>query len=623
MNDNASASQSGNALAVVLVACITISGFLFASLVSTAAGLRRSVQSLDSVRTSALAQAGVERTMALLRSAAKKYNTINPLDGIKALFAAGPYVPFVAEAMVVDGQSLGEYTVSVTAVDNGSEGLDVTIDSTGYYPVAPVHTAAGAARPRRQSLRVSLYVGLEKSRVFDNGYFINNWGWFYGSNMNCRGNARSNGQFDVAGYRPMIGGQPTYDSLSWAGGTASLSGYRDDNGDGLLDGGDGGIFSGWDIVAASAVRGAGGLAANQHEFEAPVEMPNLTNLSMYEAKATASGSYVKAGATTLFTGVYGDDAGEKQNLYLIGTAANPIEIHGSVVVRGNVVIAGVIKGQGAIYSGGNVYVPNNLTYENPPTTNRPVDNTQAATETWLSANKDKDFVALLARENVVVGDHTNATWRSYVSRWLGDAMNKSAEDSGEDGIPNTRAGKDGVVGTEDDDVLEGDSVFTVQTYTELDEALGLIPPGLGVGSVIPGSGEDIDGDGVHDDTLSLADLDLPASLDTTNWGGTITGPVTYSSIASTAMTRLDGACYTNHAFAWLTLPASDINLNGAIVSRNESIVYGGPSLNFNYDCRLLGGSTSLIGEMLPRTLSDMQVQAWMMLDFDPNQALSN
>ena len=61
-----------------------------------------------------------------------------------------------------------------------------------------------------------------------------------------------------------------------------------------------------------------------------------------------------------------------------------------------------------------------------------------------------------------------------------------------------------------------------------------------------------------------------------------------------------------------------IQMNGALVSRNESIIYGGPSLNFNYDCRLLGGSASLIGDMLPRTLSPFWLHDWMVLDTDPN-----
>ncbi len=58
---------------------------------------------------------------------------------------------------------------------------------------------------------------LAPSRVFDYAYFINNWGWFYGDTIYCNGNARSNGQFDVAGYKPTVTGQPIYDDVDWNG----------------------------------------------------------------------------------------------------------------------------------------------------------------------------------------------------------------------------------------------------------------------------------------------------------------------------------------------------------------------------------------------------------------------
>ena len=53
--------------------------------------------------------------------------------------------------------------------------------------------------------------------MFDYGYFINNWGWFYGNTIECYGNARSNGQFDVHGYSPTVTGQPVYDDVAWNG----------------------------------------------------------------------------------------------------------------------------------------------------------------------------------------------------------------------------------------------------------------------------------------------------------------------------------------------------------------------------------------------------------------------
>jgi hypothetical protein len=614
--------QRGNALIAVLVTTIAISGLLYGTLTTTRADLRTSSRSIDDVRTHALAQAAIEQTLHELRQAGRKFGTLNPLQGIRNLFTSGSWVAFAGASHIVGGQKFGEYSATVTIVADSGDDLELRIDATGYFPHAPMHAAPGRPVARHQSLRLDARFGLEQSRVFDYGYFINNWGWFYGSNLFCRGNARSNGQFDVNGFAPTITGQPTYDGLTWSGGNASLTGYRDDNGDGLLDGGDGGIFAGWDVVGVANVQGGGGAAQNQHDFQDQVEMPNLSDLTVYEQTAIARGGTISVGGVPLFTGVYGDDAGEKQHIHLVGTSTNPIRIDGPVVIRGSVVLSGVITGKGAIYSGGNAYIPNDLEYLDPPTSARPADNTQAATEAWLTANRDKDFVAVLSRESVVLGDHTDSSWRSSVDGWLNHTMNQSKEDAGEDGIPNTRAGKDGILGTGDDDVLEGDGVFTVATYTAADALAGLIPPGRSVGQPIPGSGEDIDGDGVFDDTVQLTDLDLPAPLDPAYWGGTLTAPTTYDTLASMTMTRLDGVFYTNHAFAWHTSPTTPIHLNGAMVCRNESIIYSGPSMNFNYDCRLLGGNSSIVGDMLPRTLRTISTSAWMVLDQDPNIGLT-
>lgn len=623
MNQRTNEREAGNALVAVMVSTIAISGLLYGSLSTTAVDMRSSVRSVDDVRTTSLAQAGVEQTISMLRNASQKLGTIDPMQGIRNLFAGGQYAALTAAPVSIGGRTFGECTTKATAVVNEPDRMVVAIDSTGYFPVAPSNLPPGAEPPRHKSMRVTVEFNLERSRVFESSYFINNWGWFYGTNIFCNGNARSNGAFDCANYGPTVTGQPTYDDLTWDGGDALLTGYRDDNGDGLQNGLDGGMFAGWSIAGSNNVkRSGGGLlpASNKHQFTEQHEMPNLTNLSSYEARAIEKGSTIKVGGTVLVNGVYGDGPGEKQHLYLIGTAANPIEINGPVVVRGSVVLAGVIKGQGAIYSGGNVYVPNNLQYADAPSTSRPANNTQAATEAWLEANRTKDFVAIMARENVVLGDHTNGTWRSYVSSWLAHSMNKSREDAGEDGIPNTRKGRDGILNTADDDVLEDDGQFTVQRYTADDAARGLIPPGFAVNSPIPGTGEDIDGDGAYDNTLTLANLDLPAALNTTNWGGTIGGSVTFSSIASGAMTRLDGAFYTNHAFAWLTTPSSAIHMNGAMVSRNESVIYGGPGLHMNYDARLLGGSNTVIGDLLPKTLGPVVVRDWTVLPSDPHAA---
>ncbi|MSR60895.1 MAG: hypothetical protein EXS08_00415 [Planctomycetes bacterium] len=458
------------------------------------------------------------------------------------------------------------------------------------------------------------------SEVFDYAYFINNWGWFYGKTIYAKGSVRSNGQFDAAGYSPTITGQPHYDEVSWNGVAATLTGYVDDNGDGLKDGNDGGTFSGWDIVAAQNVQGLGGQASNQHDFQDKVPMPNLSDLSLYESSATQENGSITIDGVEVSDAVYGDEPGELPNLFLVGTAAKPIVISGPVVIRGDVIVSGVVTGQGAIYSGRNVYCPNSITYANPPTSARPADNTQAATEAWLTSNWNKDLLGLFARENVVVGDCTNWLWQYYENWWMSDALNSSLEDAGADGIPNTKAGRDGILGTSDDDLLEGDGLFTIEHYSAEDEDLGLIPEGMSVGDPLAGSGEDIDGDGAYDDGANLADVVLTKPLDTATWGGNMPlgGIASYSSIASLYANTLDAIFYTNHSFCYLVLGGSPANINGALVSRNENIIYGTPSITINHDSRLLGGASGRASAYLPLALQPVEVLRTVILDSDPN-----
>lgn len=51
---------------------------------------------------------------------------------------------------------------------------------------------------------------------------------------------------------------------------------------------------------------------------------------------------------------------------LVGTALNPIEIHGPVIIPGDVIIRGRITGQGTIYSGRNVHLVGGLVYQAKP-----------------------------------------------------------------------------------------------------------------------------------------------------------------------------------------------------------------------------------------------------------------
>jgi hypothetical protein len=614
--------RRGNILVGTLLCAICLFGLVYATTTLSSVEMKKSRESIDEVRSKYLAESGVEQTLHFLRDAIKKTSIFHPLQGMKNLFAAAPVInPFIGEPIMDGAAQIGEFTVTMEMIDQTADSVTVVIDSSGYIPVAPVNLPPGERIKSWHGLTVTVHYEIAASKVFDYAYFINNWGWFYGSTIICNGNARSNGQFDAAGYAPWVNCQPTYDKVNWDGVNATCEGYQDDNGDGLQDGLDGGIFSGWDIVNVHNLRGQGSNPDNQHEFQESVPMPNLNDLTHYETLAIAEGGNINIGGNPMSDAVYGDDAGELGNLYLEGTAADPIEITGKVVVRGDVIIHGPVTGKGAIYAGGNIYCPNSIQYVNGPTTPRPVDNTQAQTEQWLTDNWNKDFLGLFAKENVVVGDHTDATWRNHVSGWMNNAMNKSEEDSGEDGIPNTTLGRDGIQGTADDDVLENDGNFTVEYYTQGDFDNGLIPPGRNIGDVIPGTGEDIDGDGQYDPTISLADVDFTVPLDQANWGGNmpVGGIPTYNTIATLQANHLDAVFYTNHAFCYVVQGANSAQVNGALVCRNENIIYGTPDIQFNYDCRLLGGGAGMMKDLLPRGVKPPRFLRWEWLEEDPNR----
>ena len=615
-------SKGGTALVSTLVVFTGVFGLLYATSLVSIEEASEARDSIDQVRAEALAEAGAERGMNFLALAVEKTEGVDPIDGLVQLFDGnGVFTPYTGETLTAAGTKIGEYSVTMRLLDAQVDEVTIAIDATGYLPAAPQNLPEGTRVQEWKAVSTTVRYSLTPSQVFDYAYFINNWGWFYGNTIVCNGNARSNGQFDAAGYSPTVSGQPIYDDVVWNGTTATLIGYQDDNLDGLEDGNDGGVFSGWDIVGAENLQGVGGNPQNQHDFDGYVGMPNLSNLGSYEASAKQESGSISIGGMQVSNAVWGDEGGEKQNLFLYGTPSDPIELNGKVVVRGDVIIFGTVTGQGAIYAGGNIYVPDSVTYLDPPTSERPADNTQAATEAWLSANWNKDFLGLFAAENVVVGDHTDSDWRSYVGGWMSHSLNASAEDAGIDNIPNTRAGLDGILGTADDDVLEGDGVFTVQTYTQQDADLGLIPAGFSVGDPIPGTGEDIDGDGQYDGTTTLADIDFDSSLTTSEWGGNMPpgGISKYSDIATLTATHLDATFYTNHTFAYVVVGSETAKINGALVSRNEDIIYGTPTIEINYDARLLGGRSGLAGGLLPHLTEAPEIVSWRVLDRDPNR----
>ncbi len=632
--------ESGSALAILPVSLIMAVGLVVATLSMSTSNVVDTYRETRRIQAYYMAKAGIERQVFDLKLLTQTAVLVDPFKGIEDFHNKKTYdngvqlkpfpPPPLQEALL---GPTGEPVLAATELLNNGvvlpgtfdvsmriEGFDaanpgnmsssrrfVTIRSTGWVP------AKGAPDAVSHTIETTILVELSSSEVFDYAYFVNNWGWFYGNTIVANGNVRSNGQFDAGGYRPAVNGSPRYLGANGS----DLYGYIDDNNDGARDGKDGGVYAGWDIVGASSIGGMGGIQKdgeyiNQHDYDGQIDMPNLTDLALYEQHGIATGASVSIGGTQIVDAVYGDDPGESGHLVLIGTSSNPIEINGTVVVRGSLIIKGVVQGQGVIYSGGNVYVADDVTYANPPSTVRPSGTTELEFESWLQNNESADALGLFAREHVVLGDYTNGSWRSYVNSWMNSSLNKSEEDAGEDGIPNTSAGLDGIPGTSDDDLLEGDNNWSVDTYSSLHESLGQIPPGSAVGDPIPGTGEDIDGDGAYDGPFHLSEFDLPVSLNSGQWGGNLPGGTSsFNQIATRNIANFDAAMYTNHALAGLIFAWGDrVKFNGCVVSRNEAIVYGANGLDVNHDVRLIGGGDNF-GYYLPRTFKDIRfMKTW-------------
>lgn len=604
-------TSRGSALIVAMVAMIMAVTIAYSAL-SISTSHRKDLQrSAADLQARYAAEAGIHRGIQRIQSTLGRAFA-DPFQGLdNLLFVAGntaqPQKVRAAsdEPVLRNGRSYGTFSVSLDGVSRGN-GRDITVRATGYFPDAQNFTT-------RHSMEVVVRVSKGTSEVFDFAYFVNNWAWLFANNITSNGNVGSNGQFDAATRSPTVNG---------------ITRYGDVVGSDLQNpASSGGIYSGWDIVNAGNVQGMGGAKANQYTFEEPIPMPNLNQLDLYEARALAHGSRIELGGQVdglgnpapnlpLCDAVLGDGAGEMNHLILVGTVAEPIVIDGPVVVRGDVIIKGVVKGQGAIFATGNVYIPDDLTYLNPPATTFPASDSEADTEAWLAANQGADFLALHANESIVMGDYLDYNWMTYMDTWLSHAMNPSVEDTGTDRIPGTAVGRDGIQGTGDDDILEDDSLWTVEYFSQEDFDLGLVPPGYQVGDVIPGSGEDVDGDGVFDDTLKVQDLFLKQPLDAAHFAGNLPAGITsYSDIASMNMTRVDGALYTNHAAALVTLATGqDFHFFGSLASRNESVIHGTNTLNFDYDRRLLGGGNATIRNFMPEVVKPLQVLAWRSLE---------
>ncbi|MEJ0090053.1 MAG: hypothetical protein WDM80_09960 [Limisphaerales bacterium] len=376
------------------------------------------------------------------------------------------------------------------------------------------------------------------STVFDNEYFLDNWGWWWGSSITGNGAQRSNWDFDFQG-RPVANGY-VY--------AADLVQQNEVN-----------------YNVGQGTPPVSGLAGNDpvtyiHPGAQRVEMPRLLDFSNYIASALSntSSNGIWIGSTQVVFGVQNN--GTKTGIYLVGTAANPIIVKGTAVVPGDVIIKGKVSGKGTLYVGGQLYIAGDLTYANPPDFSTAPETMSATNrDAWVQNNQNADLVAFAVKGSIFGGDVTASDWINYEYNYPGSGLSHVGDES--------HLGQDGILGTGDDDIPFVHPDGTTSTWYDAD-----------------GNGQ-VNGNYNYNNDINMttARANQILGYPTTGTGNNAT-PVAYSSFATSNMGSLDGIYYTDHAAA-IRMQQGGAVYHGSIISRNEQIVFTS-SLVFTYDSRI-------------------------------------
>lgn len=290
---------------------------------------------------------------------------------------------------------------------------------------------------------------LNRSSVFDYAYFINNFGWFYGVDCVVNGDIRSNFDVELRSRDLVLNGH------SYAAGVNDLKkpyqSWR------------------WDLYKNNwysqyfrpvyhvdlnkhnddSVFEWGYNDSGRHNYVSELEMPYIGDLADYKTYAQEEGGTISIGGVTVVNNVYDglgpsgvSGAADEGTLFLYGTEANPIVIDGPVVIDGDVIIKGYYTGQGTIYAKRNIHVIDSVVAKDPSLWKQP-DTDENFNDTTLPDNLERDFMGLVARGSVVLGDpDAFSSYNQYFKPPFTDAYPVSATDSDigyvsytSDGIP--------------------------------------------------------------------------------------------------------------------------------------------------------------------------------------------
>ena len=465
-----------------------------------------------------------------------------------------------------------------------------------FFATAARMTGNGVLVSVTLAERVSF--GVDRSKVFDYAYFVNNYGWFEGSTITANGAVRANGDMSLS-QSPKVNGDvyaARNDELNVPGdiknGTGTMDNkstyrstqYGTSNRSRPLQvtHDDGGYNAPATVTSAD-------LTARLHgNLREGLDMPWISELNSYIEYGKELESTLSQGTTYFIDNrngnksdqlhTYGDkqyktygyyqgtgpsgDASLPDNhaLVLEGSQSNPIKLNGPVVVSNDVVIKGYVTGQGTIYSSRNIHIVGDIKYVNPPNW----VNKEAASG---NGNSSKDLLCLSAKGNIVMGDCTSSSWldttlkkvltqQPYVQPYGCAQADDGSWIDGDIGYP--RPGKT---------VFEGN-------YTAAD----------GGNKVVQEAVYRQEWNGRR--WQNVLDHYEYKSATGRRYYDSVVAPNEIASRAKTAITQIDAVLYNNHGiFGKL----GQCTINGSLVCRNEGMIFSG-KLYLNWDYRLYSES---------------------------------